>query len=184
MQYIAYEFSLILLSLSLSFFMTPPPPSSTLFPYTTLFRSPLPGHRALADGPRHPVGLGGGRALDRAVRVRPRERPRPHRALGGRPPGHAVPRAHGDAHGRHGARGVATRRGLLVLRHHARLHRVSRGGAVAPRLPQVTARLQLPPADRDVLPLRRRGRPRLAHRDLVEHPDDLHPLRLVHAPLR
>src|SRR3712207_9083215 len=37
------------------------PPRSTLFPYTTLFRSPRPRPQRLtdtADGPAHPVGQG------------------------------------------------------------------------------------------------------------------------------
>src|SRR3712207_8114249 len=34
------------------------PPRSTLFPYTTLFRSPVPGVRVGADGPLRLVRLG------------------------------------------------------------------------------------------------------------------------------
>src|SRR5438552_18533720 len=46
--------------LSVSFVILPPPPPSTLFPYTTLFRS-LPGHPA-PDDPHQ----GDGRHADRA----------------------------------------------------------------------------------------------------------------------
>src|SRR5205085_7388544 len=64
--------------------MTRPPPRSTLFPYTTLFRSrPDVGLRTGDRGPRTaPDGLG-------AVRRTPvvADRPRPH---GRRHPGHAV----------------------------------------------------------------------------------------------
>src|SRR5207253_10943022 len=38
----------------------PPPPSSTLFPYTTLFRSPRGGQRAAADDPPRPPAAAGG----------------------------------------------------------------------------------------------------------------------------
>src|SRR3989475_5839045 len=35
------------------------PPRSTLFPYTTLFRSPLPEHLRWRRGPKHPEGITG-----------------------------------------------------------------------------------------------------------------------------
>src|SRR5690242_21923632 len=38
------------------FLMIRRPPTSTLFPYTTLFRSPAPGHRRAAPGSRCPPG--------------------------------------------------------------------------------------------------------------------------------
>src|SRR5690349_23511340 len=51
---------LLLVSLSLTFFLLPPaPPRSTLFPYTTLFRSLRAARRpGRAAGPRHRGGAG------------------------------------------------------------------------------------------------------------------------------
>src|SRR5207253_8187328 len=44
----------------------PPPPTSTLFPYTTLFRSALVGREARLDVPEHRQrGLAGGRVARR-----------------------------------------------------------------------------------------------------------------------
>src|SRR5690349_23227758 len=59
--------------------MIRPPPRSTLFPYTTLFRSPLRrGGRPGRPGTR-------GRPLARADRPRPRRRDRPGDHAGGDP---------------------------------------------------------------------------------------------------
>src|SRR3712207_6858099 len=61
------------------------PPRSTLFPYTTLFRSPRGGRvrRATAPGRRDPPGRGagedGGDRGQEGVRPRPRRRPPPAR---------------------------------------------------------------------------------------------------------
>src|SRR5438874_9325918 len=55
----------------LYFLMIRPPPRSTLFPYTTLFRSePAAGHRA--EVAEHHLDLVAGRALDRLHLVPPR----------------------------------------------------------------------------------------------------------------
>src|SRR2546430_8077677 len=54
------------------------PPRSTLFPYTTLFRSPRAGTGARAAGPQ---GSAGGAARGR--RARARRRRCPHHARGG-----------------------------------------------------------------------------------------------------
>src|SRR5690606_41345622 len=53
--------ALLFVSLCILFVMIPPPPASTLFPYTTLFRSPVACHEAVAltkrRGPREAAGF-------------------------------------------------------------------------------------------------------------------------------
>src|SRR5438477_760250 len=61
----------------------PPPPRSTLFPYTTLFRSALPGRQGCERARARLVGRGPGRRA-RAAGGRLRRREDPHVRLGGR----------------------------------------------------------------------------------------------------
>src|SRR2546426_10718727 len=59
-------FFVLLFSMSFFFFlMIRRPPRSTLFPYTTLFRSPPRGRRLAASRGGHAPGVGAGRAQDR-----------------------------------------------------------------------------------------------------------------------
>src|SRR5437016_14617891 len=87
--------------------MTPPPPVSTLFPYTTLFRSRDPGRAEAVrrgdpergpprDLPREPRGGRGSRVAPRAAPGEPARAP----AAGERP---SAPSRGGRGRGRHGA---------------------------------------------------------------------------------
>src|SRR3712207_7543530 len=61
------------------------PPRSTLFPYTTLFRSPRQRHQVLRAGGHEALGRGGarGRASGRAAAAVPRRGGGPRRPRGG-----------------------------------------------------------------------------------------------------
>src|SRR5438034_11087833 len=101
--------------------MIPPPPRSTLFPYTTLFRSHHDRHLPAALDQRAQRGEAGGDCLRSRLRERGR-RPRGHVGLPGRlevlgatVTDDAVEVEREDARGIHGARLYAGREDLPVL---------------------------------------------------------------------
>src|SRR2546425_2049229 len=90
------------------------PPRSTLFPYTTLFRSRLDGGRAgaLSGRPARRAGRGAAGAVGREDRAHGRRRGRAHRASGRRAaPNVARPAAVRRAHLGIGGERVGSRRG-------------------------------------------------------------------------